>query len=96
MTITINLSSDTAEALAKQARAEGRPAADLAAEAVSERYEKDPDEDDFPLDAEAMEAIRQGLADIEAGRTSSLEDSRARIEAVLAAHQQSRRVEAGV
>ena len=85
MTITISLSDDTAEALDKQARAEGRPAAQLAAEAVSERYEKDPDEDDFPLDEETIEAIRQGLADIEAGRTSSLEDSRARMDALLAA-----------
>ncbi len=48
----------------------GRPAADA---------------EELPLDADALEKIRRGFADMDAGRTVSLESSRTRIEALLAA-----------
>ena len=85
MTITIDLSEDTAATLNERARTEGRPVAELATEAVTERYGYF-DEEEFPLDADAVENIRRGLKDMDAGRTVSLKDSRSRIEALLATH----------
>ena len=90
MTLTINVPDGALENLAERARAEGRPVADLAAEIVVQHSGDDYDEEEFPLDEETIEAIRQGYADVDAGRTSSLEESRARLEAVLATHQRSR------
>ena len=84
MTITIDLPEDTAATLNERARAEGRPVAELATEAVTARYGSF-DEEEFPLDEDAVEKIRRGFADMDAGRTISLEDSRTRIEALLAA-----------
>ncbi len=83
MTITIDLPDDTVSTLLAWARTEGRPAAELAAEAVAERFGTDAEE--FPLNADAIESIRRGFADIDAGRTVSLEESRTKIEALLAA-----------
>ena len=83
MTITIDLPEDTAATLKERAQAEGRPVAELATEAVTDCYGSF-DEEEFPLDEDAVEKIRRGFADMDAGRTVSLEDSRARIEALLA------------
>lgn len=76
MTLTINLPEDTLATLNERARAEGRPVAELATEAVTDRYGPY-DEDEFPLDADAVEKIRRGFADMDAGRTVSLEEARA-------------------
>ena len=86
MTITIDLSDDTVATLIAQARTEGRPAAELAAEVIAERFGADSDEEEFPLNADAIEKIRRGFADMDAGRTVwALEESRANLEAAFAA-----------
>lgn len=85
MTITIDLPEDTLANLNERAQAQGRPAAELVAEVVTERFGADYDAEDFPLDEDAVEKIRRGFADMDAGRTVSPEDSRTRIEDLLAA-----------
>ena len=84
MTITIDLPEEAIANLNERARAEGRPVTELATEAVTDRYGSF-DEEEFPLDEDAVEKIRQSLAERDAGRTISLEDSRTRIGALLAA-----------
>jgi len=85
MTITIDLPEDTAANLRERARAQARPAVELVTEAIIERFGNDYDPEGFPLDADAVEKIRRGFADMEAGRSVSLEDSRARVEGLLTA-----------
>ncbi len=85
MTLTINLPENTLATLNERARAEGRPVAELATEAVMDRYGPY-EEEEFPLDADSIENIRCGFADMDAGRTVTLEKSRAKIEALLADH----------
>lgn len=85
MTITINLPEEAAAELRASAQAQGRPAAEIAAEVVVERFGADHDAEKFLLDDAALEKLRRGFADIDAGRTISLEDSRTRIKALLAA-----------
>ncbi len=77
MTITIDLPEETVANLRERAQAQGRPAADLAAEVVTERYGADYDPEEFPLDADAVEKIQRGLAEVKAGQTLSLEEARA-------------------
>jgi len=77
MTITIDLPEHTLANLNERAQAQGRPAAELVAEVVTERFGADHDAEDFPLDADAVEKIRRGLAEVEAGQTMSLEEARA-------------------
>lgn len=84
MTITIDLPEDTAATLNERARAEGRPVAELATEAVTDRYGSF-DEEDFPLDEDAVEKIRQSLAERDAGQTISLEEARANLKSAFAA-----------
>ncbi len=84
MTITIDLPEDTAANINERAQAQGRAVAELAMEAVTDRYGSS-DEEDFPLDDDAVEKIGRGFVDMDAGRTVSLEDSRTRIRALLAA-----------
>ena len=85
MTITIDLSEDTAATLNARARAEGRPAAELVVEVVTERFGAEHDAGDFPLNDDALEKIRRGFEDMDTGRTVSLEASRSRIESLSAA-----------
>ncbi len=84
MTITIDLPEDAAATLNERARAEGRPIAELATEAVTDRYGSF-DEEEFPLDADAVENIRRGLAEVDAGQTMSLEEARADFKAAFSA-----------
>jgi predicted transcriptional regulator len=83
MIITIDLPEDTAATLNERARAEGRPIAELATEAVTDRYGCF-DEEEFPLDADAVKKIRRGLAEVDAGQTMSLEKARADLKAAFA------------
>lgn len=79
MTLTIDLPEDTLAALTERARAEGRPAAELAGEAVAQKYGPGGDSYDaleFPLDAEDEENIRQSLAQVQSGQTVSLDEAR--------------------
>ena len=85
MTITIDLPEDTAATLDERARAEGRPIAELATEAVTDRYGSF-DEENFPLDADALEKIRRGLAEANAGQSMSLEEAQANFKASFSAH----------
>jgi len=85
MTITIELPDETVAALITQARERGRPAAELAAEAVAERFGTNREGEEFPLDAEALESIQRGFADLDAGRTLSLEEARADFKTAFAA-----------
>jgi len=85
MTITIDLPEHTLANLNERAQAQGRPAAELVAEVVTERFGADHDAEDFPLDADAVEKIRRGFEDMDAGRTVSLEASHSRIASLLAA-----------
>ena len=71
MTLTIELPRETLAALQERARIEQRPVAELAAG----------NEEEFPLDDEAVENIRCGFADLDAGRTLSLDEARADFEA---------------
>lgn len=59
MTITINLPEDTFAALRADARAQGRPAEDVAAEGLAVLYTDQEDE---------IIAIEQGLKELEAGQ----------------------------
>lgn len=77
MTITIELPDETVAALITQARTQGRPAAELAAEAVAERFGTNRQGEEFPLDDDAVGSIQRGFADLDAGRTLSLEEARA-------------------
>ena len=85
MTITIDLPEETVTNLREWAQTQGRPAAQIAAEVVMERFGANHDAEEFLLDDDALEKLRRGFADIDAGRTVSLEESRTRIEALLAA-----------
>ncbi len=86
MTITIDLPEDAAATLNERAQVEGKPPAEFAADVLTERL-RSGYEEEFPLDAEAAEKIRRGFADMDAGRTVSLKESQARIEALLTARQ---------
>ncbi len=77
MTITIDLPEDTLANLNERAQAQGRPAAELVAEVVTERFGADYDAEEFPLDEDAVEKIRRGLAEVDAGQTMSLEEAQA-------------------
>ena len=84
MTLTIELPRETLAALQERARIEQRPVAELAAEAVTDRLGTTSaagNEEEFPLDDEAVENIRRGFADMDAGRTPSLDEARADFEA---------------
>lgn len=85
MTINIELPDETVATLIGQAQEQGRPAAQLAAEAVMERFGTNTSPDEFPLDADTIESIRRGFADVNAGRTVSLEEARAEFETAFAA-----------
>jgi len=85
MIITIELPDETVAALISRAQAQGRPAAELAAEAVAERFATDAEDAEFPLDADAVESIGRGFADMDAGRTLSLEEARADFKTAFAA-----------
>ncbi len=83
MTLTINLPEDILATLNERARMEGRPVAELATEAVMDRYGPY-EEEEFPLDADSVEKIRRGFVDMDAGRTISLEEARADLKAAFA------------
>ncbi len=83
MTITIDLPEDAAATLNERARAEGRPAAELVAEVVTERFGTASDAEDFPLDEDAIEKIQRGLAQVDAGQTMSLEEAQANFKATF-------------
>ena len=71
MTITLELPADVEAALLADAKAQNRPAETIAAERLAAFYG---DESDEP-EEEAVEAIAQALADLEAGdRGIPLED----------------------
>ncbi len=80
MTITIDLPEDTAAILNERARVEGRPIAELATEAVTDRYSAF-DEEDFLLDDDAVVKIWRGLAEVDAGQVASLEEALANFKA---------------
>ena len=82
MTITIELSAlrpETLAALQADAQAQGRDLAEVAVQQLDALYS---DEEEM-LDEETLAAIGRGLADVEAGRTFSLEEVRARTDAAL-------------
>lgn len=85
MTLTIDVPDATLATLNERAKAEGRPVADLAVEAMVQHFGEGYDEDEFPLDDETVAKMRQGMAEIDAGQTISLEESRAQMDALLAA-----------
>ena len=81
MTITLDLRPETLAALRADAEAQGRSAEEVAAEHLAALYgdgEEAPDE-------ETLAAIGRGFADLDAGRSLSLEEVRARSDAALAA-----------
>ena len=84
MTITIDLPEDTAANLRERARAQARPAVELVTEAIIERFGTDYDPEKFPLDADAVEKIQRGLAEVKAGQTLSLEEARTDFRATFA------------
>lgn len=53
-------------------------------EAIIERFGTDHDTEDFPLDDDAVDRIRRGLTEVEAGQTLSLEEARADFRATFA------------
>jgi len=73
-TMTIRLSSDLKDKLDRLAQGTRRSKSFLAAEAVSAYVDRE---------LEIIEGIRQGLADVEAGRTVSHEEAMAEIDAML-------------
>ena len=78
MTIILELSPETASGLEADARAQNRPVADVARDAIAERYKDDPFAlpDDIyqthPLPASLTQSLaedmREGREDIDAGR----------------------------
>jgi len=68
MTITIELAPEVLERLREKAAREGRDAEEVAAAVLSDALEWEAEDQ-----AEAIEGIRRGLADFEAGRFRSLE-----------------------
>ena len=85
MTLRIDVPDATLARLNERARSEGRPVADLAVEAMVQHFGDGYDEDEFPLDDEIIARMRQGMAEIDAGQTISLEESRAQMDSLLAA-----------
>lgn len=83
MTITIELPDATVAALIDQARTEGRHASELAVEAVTERFGGVSEY--APLEADAVEGLRRGFADLDAGRTLPLETAREEFASAFAA-----------
>ena len=84
---TLDLPDELAERLAEL------PKAELNAYAVSvftPLVQTDEDDLDLELDADTIAAIQEGLDDVEAGRTISLEEAQAHFEAAFAARQQAR------
>lgn len=79
MTITIDLKPETMAALQADAEVLGRDPTEVAARLLDILYS----EEEETLDEETLDAIGRGLADVEAGRTFSLEESRAITDAVL-------------
>ena len=79
MTITIDLKPETLAALQADAEAKGRDPAEVAAEQLDALY----GDEEETWDEETLAAIGRGLADVEAGRTFSLEEVRARTDAAL-------------
>ncbi len=75
MTIQIHLPDETLAALITQAQAQGRPAEELAADALSALFAGGAQSPDS-LDDDALARLRQGFADLDAGRTLSLADAR--------------------
>ena len=84
MTITIDLPEETAANLNEWAQAQGRSAAALAAEVVTERFGTEHHADEFLLDEDAIEKIRRGLAEIKSGKSISLEEARTDLKAAFA------------
>jgi predicted DNA-binding protein len=82
MTITLELPENTTANLNERAQVEGRPVAELAMEAIMDRYGAD-NEEDYPLEADTVEKIRRGLEEINSGQTMSLEEARVNFKAVF-------------
>lgn len=89
MTIQLHLPDETVAALITRAQAQGRPADELAAEALSALFDDAPDaldrEAPEDLDREAPDRLRRGFADLDAGRTLSLQDARRALDAAFQA-----------
>ena len=79
MTITLDLKPETLAALQADAEAQGRNLAEVAAEQLDALYS----EGEETLDEETLDAIGKGYADVDAGRTFSLEEVRAHTDAAL-------------
>ena len=71
MSLTIDLTPETLEALQAEAEAKGRTPEELAAEAVAALYAVAPA---HRFDPELIAALREGIADIEAGRETDFAD----------------------
>lgn len=80
MIVTIELPDDLAQQLRADARTQGRDIASVVYDAVAAAYGQE-----HELSSTTVAALEQGLADLEAGRTFSLEEVRARTDAALAA-----------
>jgi len=89
MTITIDVPEDEAEVLRRLAGEEGRSVEEVALNRLIDMLEAEAR--DFE---EACQGIAEGIADMEAGRTVSLEEVRARFEAEREARRQAPRNEA--
>lgn len=86
MGLTLELRKEVENLLHADAARERRPVEEVAAERLSEWYGFENEAyDEAELDQTAIEAILEGIEDIKAGRTISLEELRAQSEAERAA-----------
>jgi predicted transcriptional regulator len=89
VTITLDVPEETAEALRRVAGEEGRSIQEVIVERLVGALEAEAR--DFE---EACEGIAAGIADMEAGRTVSLEEVRAQFEAEREARRKARETQA--
>lgn len=79
MTLTIELPETALAHLEADAQAQGRPVAEVAGERLAALYSGRGKLEVDRLDADDVAAVERGLADMEAGRTQSLEDYEAAV-----------------
>lgn len=80
MTIQLHLPDETVAVLIMRAQAQGRLAEELAAEALSALFTDVPAEDEA-TGSDALDRLRQGFADLDAGRTLSIQDAHSAFDA---------------
>lgn len=82
-TLTLNVPDDLLTKLEARAAAIGEDRNNYALAVLTRDLETVPEDEDFPLTPEVIEALKQGAADIEAGRTSNGRENMARRRAAL-------------